>query len=327
MCPVKPAVHEVILNRLLDLLGTKDSLNLKRTNIMMREVLITRGGAEGQVVYRSTKPECDIKSTFAISAGGNVLSTLERQRTTNLLQLPRSILTSVFDHIFLAADLSYDLIEGKRSTRGVNVLEVNREMREICHSACMSKARRSLLLYASSASVRFQDFDSLISSPLAENLVDYSRYYSRNPLIAKTRWIMEPTYIIELRTNMDCSLAELTISTLGLIRQLSSLHLRTPLIIRLFCSMDGGASRQEHGTTLRAIMKRCFLFLSDIHFHSPPQATPLATTGLYRVSVCQVASWCFPAIISYCVGPSLIYPLRGKTAVNQHKNVRFVHIN
>lgn len=28
-------------------------------------------------------------------------------------------------------------------------------------------------------------------------------------------------------------------------------------------------------------MKRCFLFLSDIHFHSPPHATPLATTGLY----------------------------------------------
>jgi hypothetical protein len=274
--PVELAVHEATLDRLLHLLGTKDSLDLRRSSMMMRHVLITRGGAAGEVVYRSTKPEGDTKSLFAISDDRNVLEMLEQQRTTHLLQLPRSVLAKVFHHVFSAADLAHDLIEGKRTTRGVSILEVSREIRENWSSTYLRTARISLLLCAGSASTQFLGFDTLDSSPLMKNLVDYSR----NPFIAAVNW-RDSTYVIQLRTDIDCSLSELTISTLGLIRQLSSLRLRTPLIIRLFCSMDGGASREEHRTTLRAIMKRCFLFLSDIHFHSPPQATPFATTGLF----------------------------------------------
>lgn len=51
-CPIETAVHEVTLDRLLYLLGTNDSLSLRQSSIMMRQVLIARRGAEGHVVYR-----------------------------------------------------------------------------------------------------------------------------------------------------------------------------------------------------------------------------------------------------------------------------------
>ncbi|QRD02621.1 hypothetical protein JI435_441120 [Parastagonospora nodorum SN15] len=79
ICPAEPAVYKLVLNRLLHVPGTKDSLDLKRSSTVMRQVLITSRDAEGQVVYRSSRPEGDTESIFAIPGGVKVLEMLNLQ--------------------------------------------------------------------------------------------------------------------------------------------------------------------------------------------------------------------------------------------------------
>jgi hypothetical protein len=83
---------------------------------------------------------------------------------------------------------------------------------------------------------------------------------------------LAPTYHLDLKTTLDATLSDITLSAFGFPGRIGPLNIRTAVVFQLHNRNTEAGRPEEHATIMKTIVEHVLLFLSDMMFHAPLQA-------------------------------------------------------
>jgi hypothetical protein len=274
----QPPIDIMTLNNVLQQLGGDDVLSLRRFGSLVRDVAIHNDTKRGFIVYRSTTLKECVTRSFDISVQEGRTTFELQPRPHELLDLPEDVLSSIFRHLLVAQDITYDLHKNISVGLDVGLLMVNRRVRRhVAHwhlaGSSFAIVLRSQIIPAPPA--MFPPLERrLPQSPKDHTRFRYERdlYRERrnptrvNPIVAMSDYGNLPDVVIDFHLSHQISLVNVQTGTLELLRVTTCFNSRTHVVFQVSSDGEHGAVLKEHRTTIGEIRLRTFVALADIYF-------------------------------------------------------------
>jgi len=265
-----PSDHNILaLNQAVRMLGTDDILDLKRYRVLIGQMLVHQTAVSGRIVYKATDTLKYVTREFVSTTDDDEFPSyvFAPKEPATLLSVFQGLGDWIFLLVFPFCYLKYEILHNVLIGNLPPILQVQSFLRNTWFYGYLTQSAMFLVLRNESTAANFTDFNELKSRPLVDSIkIPYRWFFSY-----QIRSDRPPTYVIKLVTTEKTSLTRLTISSVGFFRQMSSVGAKTPIIFELHGSQLK-ENKEEHVTIFKKILERLFLFLSDIHFHSPSKA-------------------------------------------------------
>ncbi|KAF1349485.1 hypothetical protein EJ07DRAFT_184458 [Lizonia empirigonia] len=285
-------VNTDILHKVLEQVGRADIWDLKKSRSFLHSILLRRDGYYGYVCYRATGPRAGFRRQFNILNGGKELRLFHPQKPSKFLKLPKHLQRRIITESLRSEFAEYDVGSSRWLKHSTSLLEVCRKLRGNWTLPFTLSGKFLLSEYAQSQSDHFHRAGPFGDARWLLNLCkDYNKhlrkkpvYLSRIPFTKEIPNLSPPTIMLDLSSETATSLSAITISAARLY-QLHHFPSSTPITFRLSRTTTRTATltipTEQSTTTLATIIRRTFLFLSDIYLARPPRTLAHYTTDIH----------------------------------------------
>lgn len=281
-------VNTNILHMVLHQVGRVNIWDLKKSSSFLQSILVRRDGYYGYVRYRATGPRAGFRRQFNLVNGGKELRLFHPQKPSKFWNLPKHLQHRIIKESLRSEFAEYDVHSSRWLKHSTILLEVCRKLRGNWTLPFTLSGKFLLSEYVQSQSDHFHragpfgDARWLLNlrKDCNKHLCKKPVYLSRIPFTKKIPNLSPPTIMLDLSSATATSLSAVRISATRL-HQLHHFPSSTPITFRLSYSSNHSTPTEQSTTTLATIIRRIFLFLSDIYLADPLQPLAHHTTDIH----------------------------------------------
>jgi hypothetical protein len=259
-----------LLNKALDELATKGSLNLKSARHLLRKVNIDPTGTRGTIRYRSTHYHADFSREFRLSKETQGYEFDALPRPSSLVHLPPTVLRTIVRLSRNTQEVTYDF--DACITHGVDfaMLTVSRQLREAVRPYFILDSRFVIILGSGSSHpqkiiyeklehrIKEHRVDSRSIFAVRWGRIDPVRWGQVNPVQAALGYDNVPTIVLQIQ-----STHHVHINAWDLVQATSTFPPDTTISIRIH-----GRDDYLHSTKLGEIRKYALVLMEYLDVNS-----------------------------------------------------------